>query len=172
MKRIATALSFLILAMAGISHAADTARIGYVDMRKALNECKAGIDAKAKLEKMIKEKQKFLDEEGKKIESMKSDLEKKASLLSEKAKQEKQREFQEKIQAYQKLVADAQNEINKREAEYTREILKGIKETVREIARAEGFSLILDSSEGTIVYAGEGLDLTARVIERYNAKSR
>jgi len=172
MKKLVLVVIAVILAWAGTVSAENGLKIGYVNMRKALNECKAGKQAKETLEKSIKDKQDVLDKEKKTLEEMQADFEKKASLLSEKAKQEKQEEFQNKLQNYQKMLADAQKEINEKEAEVTKKIIEEMRKLIEEIGKKEGYSLIFEETEISVIYAKEGLDLTNRVIQEYDKKSK
>lgn len=171
MKKIVAVLVISVFVLTGAAYA-ENVKLGFVDMRLALNESKAGKDAKVELEKIIKDKQKVLDDERKTIDEMQADLEKKASLLSDKAKQEKQKEFQEKVQSYQKMLSDAQKEINEKEASYTQKIIDEIRKTVTEIAKADGYTLVFEKTEISVMYAEEGLDLTKKVIETFNSKSK
>lgn len=170
MKKIFIMIIVSICMLGGVSFAEEAMKIGYVDMRGALNDSKAGKEAKVTLEKIIKDKQLVLDAEKKKLEEMQQDFEKKASLLSDKAKQEKQKEFQGKVQAYQKMVADAQKEINEKEAEVTEMIINEIKKVIQDIAKEENYSLIFEKTEVSVLFGKEGLDLTNKVIQKYNAK--
>lgn len=172
MKKVMAAVTVVVIVLVGMAYAEEPIKIGYVDMRVALNECKAGKIAKVELETMIKDKQKALDDERKKLDDMQAELEKKAAVLSEKAKDEKQKEFQEKVQTYQKQLADAQKEINEKETEYTKKILEDIRAIVNEIAKAEGFTLVFEKTEISVMYAKDGLDLTEKVVDKYNSQTK
>ena len=64
--RKAAWLVVVILLLTGSSvFAADTLKIGFVDLVKALNESESGKKAKADLEFLIKSKQVAIDEKGK-----------------------------------------------------------------------------------------------------------
>jgi outer membrane protein len=172
MKKVIVLLCVSLFLASGFAYAQDQIKIGYVNMRKALNESKSGKAAKETLEKSIKEKQGTLDEEKKKLESLQEDFEKKTSLLSDKAKQDKQKEFQEKVQAYQKLVADAQKEINEKEAAVTKKIIDDIKKIIADMGKEENYTLIFEETEISVLYAQKGLDLTDKVLEKLNAASK
>jgi len=58
----------------GSASGADVVKIGYVDLRVALNESEAGKKAKIELESLIKTKQSSIEEKGKSIEKLKGDL--------------------------------------------------------------------------------------------------
>lgn len=148
--------------------AADVAKIGYVDLRVALNESDTGKKAKIELESMIKTKQSAIDEKGKAIDKLKVELEKQASVLSAEAKKAKEDEIERLVREYQRLVQDSQNEIKKRETDVTGAILKEVREIIDKIGQEEGYSLILENVEGIILYSKKDLDITDRVIKNYN----
>lgn len=172
MKKTVLIFVAVLLAWAGTVYAQDSMKIGYVNMRKALNECKAGKSAKETLEKSIKDKQEILDKQKKELEEMQDDFEKKSSLLSDKAKQEKQDEFQKKLQEYQKLLADSQKEINEKEGDVTKKIIDDIRGIAKDIGKKEGYTLIFEETEISVIYAMDGLDLTDKVIELHDAKNK
>jgi outer membrane protein len=152
-----------------------TVRIGYVDLVKALNESESGKKAKTDLEFLIKTKQTTIDEKGKAIEKTKADLEKQSSVLSPDARKAKEEEMERLLRDYQRLVADSQNEVKKKEGEITGDILKDLRAIVQKIGEEEGYTLILESAEGQILYAKKEADLTEIVLKKYNeskAKSK
>jgi outer membrane protein len=158
---------------AGTVSAAEAAKIGYVDLRVALNDSDAGKKAKAELESLIKTKQSAIDEKGKTIEKLKADLEKQSSVLSTEAKKSKEDEIERLLRDYQRLVQDSQNEVKKKEGELTGSIIKEIRDVVEKIGQDEGYSLILENVEGIILYSRKDLDVTDRVVKTYNElKSR
>ncbi len=177
MKRnIGVMLAFILVCAAlifgsvcsGTAYAADAAKIGYVDLRIALNESEAGKKAKIELESLIKTKQAAIDEKGKTIEKLKADLEKQASVLSAEARKSKEEEIERMMRDYQRMVQDAQNDVKKKEGELTGSIVKELKGIVEKIGQEEGYSLILENVEGIILYSRKDLDVTEKVIKAFN----
>jgi outer membrane protein len=175
MRKVAW-LVVVILLLTGTSvFAADTLKIGFVDLVKALNESESGKKAKADLEFLIKSKQVAIDEKGKAIEKGKNDLEKQASVLSQDARKSKEEELERLIREYQRLVSDSQSEVKKKEGELTGDILKEIRTIVQKIGQDEAYTLILENAEGQILYSLKEIDLTDSVIKKHNeskAKSK
>jgi outer membrane protein len=168
MRRVAW-LTVVIVLLTGTSvFAADTLKIGFVDLVKALNESEAGKKAKADLEFLIKSKQVTIDEKGKVIEKGKNDLEKQASVLSPDARKSKEEELERLIREYQRLVSDSQSEVKKKESEVTGDILKDIRVIVQKIGQDEAYTLILENAEGQILYSIKEIDLTDSVIKKHN----
>jgi outer membrane protein len=148
--------------------AADTIKIGIVDLLRALNESEAGKRAKADLEALIKSKQASIDEKGKKIEALKSDLEKQAALISAEAKKAKEEELERLIRDYQRIVADSQAEVQKKKGELTGVILKDLRDVINTVAQEEGYSLILEKAEGLVLYASKHFDITDKITKKYD----
>lgn len=169
--RIVLSFIALIVSMALMekgSSADDGIKIAYVDLKVILNESDAGKKAKAELESLIKTKQAAIDEKGKSIEKLKGEFEKQASVLSPEAKKSKEEEIERLLRDYQRLVQDSQGELKKREDKYTESIIREIRDIIDKIGKEEGYSLILENVEGIILYSKKDLDITEKVIKRYN----
>ena len=177
MKKLTSLAAILFLLFGASALAADVSmiKIGYVDLVKSLNESESGKKAKADLEFLIKSKQASIDEKGKAIEKAKSELEKQSSVLSPDARKAKEEEMERLVRDYQRLVSDSQSEVKKKEGELTSDILKELRAIIQKIGEDEGYTLILESAEGQILYAKKETDLTEAAIKRYNelkAKSK
>jgi outer membrane protein len=158
----------LVTGTSALAAETGTVKIGYVDLVKALNESESGKKAKTDLEFLIKTKQASIDEKGKAIEKAKADIEKQASVLSAEARKSKEEEMERLLREYQRLVADSQNEVKKKESELTSDILKDLRAIVQKIGEDDGYTLILESAEGQILYAKKESDLTEVVMKKYN----
>lgn len=167
--RKAAWLAVVVLLLTGSSvFAADTLKIGFVDLVKALNESESGKKAKADLEFLIKSKQSAIDEKGKAIEKGKNEFEKQTSVLSSDARKSKEEELERLIREYQRLVADSQSEVKKKESELTGDILKEIRAIIQRIGQDEGYTFILENSEGQVLYSVKEIDMTEAVIKKHN----
>jgi outer membrane protein len=174
MKKVilATVLGLFVLALAAspVLAAEAAAKIGLVDLFKAVNESDQGKKAKADLESMIKGKQEALEEKGKAREKLKGELEKQGGVLSAEAKKSKEDEFERMTREYQRTVADSQNEVRKKEGELTQRIVKDLRAIIAGIAQEEQYTIILENAEGLVLYADKGLDITDKVIQKNGKK--
>jgi outer membrane protein len=150
------------------AHAADSVKIGYVDLRAVVMESKTGKQRKADMEKLVKDKQAVFKKEEDKLKSLQQSLEKDAMTLTEAQKQEKQRSFQEKVQAYQKMTQDAERELRQKDAEQTNKSLEVIRDIISETAKEEKLGLVLGKTE--VLFAEDGMDLTPKVIQKYDSR--
>ena len=170
-KILAVAIVGLFIFSAGMfskTFAAETLKIGIVDLFRALNESDEGKKATSELESLIKSKQAVLEEKGKKIEAMRGDLEKQSAVLSADAKKAKEEEIERLIRDYQRLMSDSQAEVKKKEGELTEAILKELRQLINAVAQEQGYSLMLERAEGLILYANKSIDITDNLIKKYN----
>jgi outer membrane protein len=165
-------LSLLIMFFAGVVSAADKPAIGYVNLHKVLLESKVGKRNKAELDKLIKEKESTITGEEAKLQAMQQAFQKEQLLMTDAQKLEKQKAFQEKAEAYQKMVGEAKQAVSKKDNEFASKSVADIKVIVANIAKEMKLNLVLDASAGSVLYAEEGMDLTQKVIEKYDAKAK
>ena len=72
---------------------AETQKIGYVDLQKALNLSSAGKEAKEKIKAKVQTYDAEVRERQEELKKLKDDLEKQAMLLSEEARNAKERDL-------------------------------------------------------------------------------
>ena len=171
MRRIAAIAVIAGLLGSTMAGAADKTAIGYVDMRAVLVESKAGKQHKMDMEKFVKSKQTALKQEEEKLKSLQQTLEKEMLTLTEAQKQDKQRGFQEKVQALQKMAQDAEHELRQKDSAYTKKSVDEIRKIIAETAKEEKLSLVLGKTETTVLYADDGMDLTPKVIQKFDSRS-
>jgi outer membrane protein len=150
--------------------AADSVKIGYVDVRTVVLESKSGKQHKVDMEKFVKDKQVALKKEEDKLKTLQQNLEKEMLTLTEAQKQEKQRDFQGKVQAFQKSAQEAEREVRQKDTEYTNKALEEVRKVITEVAKDEKVGLVLGKSEMSVLYAEDGMDLTAKVIKKYDSR--
>lgn len=177
MNRIVFAVLLVMAAVtAGLrpAPAEEVARIGYVDVRKVLNESDSGKRHKAEMERLIKQRQEQLGKEEQKLRELQQAYEKNKLTLTDAQKREKQKEFQDKLEAFRQHRSEAQQELNKKDNDFTRQAIADIRTIVRALAREEKLMLVFEKNElnGILVlYAQDGPDLTDKVLARFNARS-
>ena len=159
----------LAFVVATFVQAADI-RIGFVDLQKVLTSVDAGKKAKSLLEKEMSAKRTSLEKEQKEIQTELEQLEKRSAILNETAKMKKQAELQKKLQAFQRKAMESQMALQKREQELTKPLLDEVRVIVESVGKSKGFQLILEKSEGAVLYAAQGADLTSDVIAAFNKK--
>jgi outer membrane protein len=171
MKKFAF-FTLLLIFFAGTVSAAEKSAIGYVSLNKVLVESKVGKKSRAELEKLVKEKEAAITQEQQKLQELDKAFQKEQLLLTDAQKQEKQKVFQEKAEAYQKMVIEAKQVVSKKDNEYASKSVADIKAIIADLAREMKLTLVLDASAGSVLYAEEGMDMTQKVLEKYDAKTK
>ena len=159
-----------VLAGAGrIARAQDTLKIGYVDMQRAINETSEGQSAKKKLQSMFSTKQKELDEKQTELKKLKEDLDKQRTILKPETVATREKDLQDKFVQLQGTYMRLQKELSEKEGEMMKGIVVKMQGVISGIAQQEGFTVVFEKSESSILWAKPSLDLTNEVIRRYNA---
>jgi outer membrane protein len=170
MKRAVVVFSVMLFVLSSIavSQAQTASKVGVVDLLKALNDSEYGKKAIAEIEAMKKSKQATIDEKGKKIEQMKAELDKQASVLSADAKKSKEEEIERLIRDFQRLVSDATAELQKKQREVEVDLIKDLRAIITKIGEEEKYSYIIEASEGGLLYYDKAVDITDKVIKKFN----
>lgn len=175
LRRLPVALVACLLGVAFLfggmgTAAADNVKIGYVDLHRALENIEEGQRVKRQLEREFQRRQEQLDGKQREVMQLREELEQQAMLLSDEARQQKALELQQKMGELQQLYLTLQGELAQQEAQATQRIFERMRGIIQEIGRERGYTMILERSEMSILYAVDGLDLTDELIRRYNAR--
>jgi len=147
---------------------AETQKIGYVDLQKALNLSVAGKEAKEKIKAKVQTYDAEVRQRQEELKKLKDDLEKQAMLLSEEARNAKERDYQQKVKDYQRFTKDIQETLQQTDADLTRKILETLLKVVQDVGKSEGYTLVLEKTESSIVYADESIDISDEVIKAFD----
>ena len=165
------AIVALCLTMSSRAVEAQEIKIAYVDLQRALLEVEDGKAAKKKLKGMFNKRQKKLDAEQEKLKEFKEKLEVelKSDLLSDEKKKEKMMEYQQRFYELQNLYMKLQKELGGAEAKETKKIFTRFREILKEVGQTKGYTIILEKTESSVLWARKDLDITDLVIQKYNA---
>jgi outer membrane protein len=165
MKKILVAAG-MVMGLGMSVNAADV-KFGYVDLQKAIQSTSVGKKAKAELEAEFNKRKKDIEAKQADIKKMGEDLEKKKSVLSEEAMQKKQGEIQEEMMKYQELVGKNQMEIQKKERDLTAPILEKMKSLLDKVAKAEGYAVIFEKNEQSILWIKAEYNITDKLVQEF-----
>jgi outer membrane protein len=169
MSRVVPLLALLLSTF--VANAAE-ARLGYVDLQKAIQSTEAGKKGKASLEKEL---QTMSAEFKKTEEALRKDaeeFEKKAAIMSDAARAKAQSELQRRFQELQQKAAASQMELQRKEREMTKPLIDELRAIIEGLGKERGYEFIVEKNEGAVLYALPGADLTDEVIARFNAKTK
>ena len=166
-------LSTLILAVfsfTSVAAAQAPLKIATINIQEALNQVDQGKKAKEDLKKEFEARQKKLDLQQEELKKMQEDLEKKRLVLSQSDLKAKEEKFSQKYMELQKNFGDYRQEIATKEAQFTAKIVENLRVLCGEIGKKEGYQLVVENSQGQVLYASEAKDLTDQVVKEYNKR--
>jgi outer membrane protein len=166
-RLLAVPLVASLLSLAPFARAES--KVAFVDINRALNETADGRAAKAKLKKEFDARQKQLDERQEEVKRLQADLQSRGDAMSDEARHKAQSEMDQKLMEVSKLYAQLQQELNQKEGAATKPILVKMTAIIKNIAEAEGVTMVFDRAESGLIYAQPSLDLTNELIRRYNS---
>ena len=170
MKKVLLFAVAVIFAFASGAIAAE--KYAYVDLQKVLDQSERAKDAKKDLKVKVDRLQKELSAKQEELKKMQADLEKQSLVLSAEAKAEKEKKYQAVIRDFQRQYKDAQDEIVQKEQELKNKVLRELIQIVQKIGKEQGYMMIFERAEGSILYASETLDITSEIIKRANALAK
>jgi len=159
---------FVALSNAGYLGAEDF-KIGYVDARKAINECKAGKEAKNTITATIDKLQDQITGKQNELQNLKESLDRQSSVLTDEARSAKEREYQLKLRESQRWADEIQGDIKQKREELETAISRKLQKVIEKIGTDEGYAIILEKNEKILLFASKAIDLTDRVIKGIDA---
>ncbi len=155
-----------LLCLAPVAHAET--KLGIVDVQRVIDESNRGKEARALLQKRFEKEKAALEQKGKAIELFKQDLEKQALVLTPEKRSEKQDELQRRIKEFTRLKKDKQEEFNKKQMQVLREVMGAVMKVIQGYGQEHGYTAILDGTQGPVLFAGDGVDITTQIVTRFN----
>jgi outer membrane protein len=169
MLRQVTAVIFVVVLMAGEAIAAPAAKVGVVDLKRAVAECKEGVAARAELLKKSEQFNAELKVMQADFEKTRAELEKETASLSADARTDKELQLQKKLRAYQNRQREDQEELKQVEASQLNKLVNRLGAIMGKIGNDGNFGVILDRNTG-VLYTGKEIDITTLLIQRADAE--
>jgi len=169
--KILAPVLLLLLAFA-LPASAGGVKIGSVDMTKALSRSDAGVKATESIMAEAKKLEKELNAEQSSIKELKKEIEKKRHVWKKNTLIAKEKAFNARAAAFQKKVTRYDNNLNKKRLEKKDELVKEIRSVIKELAKKHGYTYVLDTSGGSVLYAPDNADITDDVIKAFNIRNR
>jgi outer membrane protein len=151
---------------------AQSFKIAYVDMQKALNLSLAGQEAKKVMTQEVEKMERSFSGKQKELDKLREDLEKRGTVMSEMVRTEKERDYQTKLRDLQRMQRDYQDDLRRKDRELTEVILKDLDGIVKKIGEERQYTVILEKNQPAVVYISNTLDMTDEVIKLLNEKKR
>jgi len=150
---------------------AEGLRVGVIDVNKILNDSDAGQAAKKKMEARYEELKKTIDAKQEEARKIKEEIDKQKVMVGKEKLKVKEDALQAKINELRQLTQDGEREMQTRQGEFTREVLKSVEAKVDVVVKADKLDLVLEKSAG-VVHFNDSMDITQRVLALVNADGK
>jgi outer membrane protein len=142
-------------------------KIAVIDVNKVLNESEAGKIARKKMEDRYEELKKKVDVLTEEAKKMKEDIDKQKILLGKEKLKAKEEALAAKVAELRKVSQESETEMQRRQRDLTRDVLKIVEGQVDKIVQEEKIDLLLERSGG-VVHFDPSLDITDKVLALVN----
>ena len=158
----------LCLAVAVVSHAAEAAKVGVVNLQRCLNESKLGKQFKVEFTSEAEQLKADLENEEAELKALREEIEKQGLVLSETAKKEREATYNNRLDAFKGRFKESQQALQRKDQELTRKVLKGLQGIIGKIGDSGGYTLIVEKQEAGVIFMAQASDITDEVIRRYD----
>ncbi|HOU52705.1 MAG TPA: OmpH family outer membrane protein [Myxococcota bacterium] len=166
MRRLSLMLMVAILGTS-LPSFAQAIKIGFVDLQAALAQTTEGKAIKAKLERLLQQKQKDFDKMQEEVKRLKDELESQGAMMREDLRNKKLQEYQRKMVELQEFYMNNQKELQEEEARLVKPLMDRFEKVLAQLGKDEGFTVIFPAA--TILWGQPALDLTQRLVQMINA---
>lgn len=150
---------------------AEGLRVAVIDVNRILNDSGAGQAAKKKMEARYEELKKTIDAKQEEARKIKEEIDKQKVMVGKEKLKEKEDALQAKINELRQLTQEGEKDMQARQGELTREVLKTVEAKVDVIVKADKLDLVLEKSAG-VVHFNESMDITQRVLNLVDADGK
>lgn len=163
MKINSVMLFALLLWLIPTAQAADL-KIGTVNVAKILSQSPQADQANKRLQREFEPRQKALQDTEKNLRSMQERMES----ANDSQRRNLERDFRTQSRDFQRAANEFREDFNIRRNQELGKFQQQVLDVISRLAKDEGYDLILN--EGAIVYAGQSIDITDKVLARLGGK--
>lgn len=157
----------MVLAMAAATTARADVKLAYVDIQRALNDCRNGKSAKQEFRGRLERVQSQLQGEQSEVQRLKDELDKKGPLMQPDQLQSLQQEYTRKLRDFQDDYKNTRDSLQEKDNEITGAIVRDLATIVRQIGQKDGYTMVME--KGNLLWAVPSVDITDDVIRDYDA---
>jgi outer membrane protein len=169
MRKSVLAVVVALLAVTTVAWAET--KIGVVDVQRVIDDSEKGQQARELLKQRFEQEKTALEKEGKEIALLKEDFDKQSAVLTPEKRADREQGLRQRIKDFNRLKKDKQDAFNAQQMEVLRQVMARVLEVIQAVAKERGYTAVFDSTNGPVLYAGDGVDITDQVIQRFNQAS-
>lgn len=153
----------LVLGSFSQSFAQQALKLGHIDRQKLMLTLPERKDAEAKMQAFAKTLDERLKAMGAEYQAKVADAQARADKMTQTEKEVAVREINELEQRIQSAQEKAQEDLSKQEEELLKPMVEKTNTAIKDVADANGFTYIFDTSTGFVLYFDKGEDIMGLV---------
>ena len=159
----ALVLLLVLLPVCAFAQSGASTRIGYVDLKRLLDNAPQMLDSRARLQQEFAGRDNALKADEAKLAGLQQKYERDAAIMAKADAEAVKREIDTLDRANKRTRETLRTELNARATAERDRVWQQINDTVIEYARSQGFDLIVPSP---VVYASTRIDITDAVLDK------
>lgn len=148
----------------------EGAKVGYIDIQMIASNSAEGKIAADKIKAWDATKTKELQAKNKAAQDVQTKLSQSGTVLSESARSQSEKELQKLQRELQAMQEDAQQERQDLTAKLQAEFQDKLNPVIDQVANEKNLHMVFSVRDAPIVWVHTGVDLTAEVLKRFDAK--
>jgi outer membrane protein len=166
-------MAFLAAAQAPAADTPAPTKIGIINIQQAIAETNEGRRDFKDLEAKFEPRRTELQSDSTEVDNLKKQLSTQGDKLNDAARADLERNIATKTKSLQRKLEDAQSDWGTQQTEVINRIGQKMLEVINKYASDNGYLIIFDVSAETspVVFAYAGANVTAAIVESYNAQS-
>jgi outer membrane protein len=147
------------------------AKVAYINPQRIFAESVEGKAALARVSALTQKKQSENQQRTKTLQDNQQKLQSSGGLLNDAARANLEKEIEKQQVEVQRFQQDAQQEIQELQNEVQREFAAKVQPIIDQVAQEKGLHLVFNMADAGLAWAMPGLDISADVIKRLEAKA-
>ncbi len=168
MKKIAIIALVLVSSLSLSTSSQAQEKIGFLNSNEFLSEMPEAQKADKELQEYAKELQSALEMLAKKIQGEMTDFQNNEKTMTAIMKEAKQKEIMSMQQNLQEQQQSSQEKLETKREALFKPILDKVQAGIEAVAKANGYSYIMDASAGSILFAADAKDITPLLKKQLN----
>lgn len=159
----------VLFAGQGSEAPAAEGKVAVINIQEAILSTAEGKKAMQDLQNKYLPRQKEIQRRQQEVEQLRSQLEKQMTTLSDEEQRQMSHQLTEKQTILQRMTQDAQSDFQYDRDNMVRTIGQKMVKVIDQYAAKNGYSLVIDSAQVPVYYAGKGVNITPEIVKLYNA---
>lgn len=163
-NRFHTLLTILLVSVVGASNTlAQEIKVGFVNVAKVLEESPQAAQARERIEKEFAPRDRALLAQQKELRALEDQLVRDGGVMTEDQRVKLEQDIRSRRREMRRTQEEFREELNLRRNQELSKLQRRVIEVIQELAKAESYDLVVTDG---VVYAGERVDITAKVVGR------